>query len=228
MQSMIEGYGLSDLVPTSSSSTAIRSNWKLYQENALEPYHTDTVHRTSHNPAPARLSAFYDFKPTDGAIITSTGFAESSELFAGGEDVVLPQIPTLSNEQQGRLLFVAVLPVLFLLFEPGSVLVTLALPTGAGSMTLQTFSLYPRAATEWPNFATAVVDQATALNVILGEDVTTQEALQRGHASRFTPSGTLSWLESTLPQMNQWLAKRYKVAFEAAIAAQGSQPRSSP
>jgi hypothetical protein len=42
--------------------------------------------------------------------------------------------------------------------------------------------------------------------------VTTQEALQRGHASRFTPKGTLSWLEATLPQMNGWLLERYRSA----------------
>jgi hypothetical protein len=44
--------------------------------------------------------------------------------------------------------------------------------------------------------------------------VTTQEALQRGHASRFTPKGTLSWLEATLPQMNGWLLERYRSAID--------------
>jgi phenylpropionate dioxygenase-like ring-hydroxylating dioxygenase large terminal subunit len=218
MLAMIEGYGLADLIPNGSTVTPIRSNWKLYQENSLEPYHTDTVHRSSHNPAPARLSAFYAFNTTDGAIITTTGFASSSELFAAGSGPSLPQIPKLSDEQQGRLLFIAVLPVLFLLFEPGSVLVTLALPTGAESMTLQTFSLYPKSATTLSHFDSAVQAQAAALQVIVREDVKTQEALQRGHASRFTPAGTLSWLEATLPQMNSWLATRYRAALNKATA----------
>jgi phenylpropionate dioxygenase-like ring-hydroxylating dioxygenase large terminal subunit len=212
MRRMIEGFGLADLIPTAVTSTPIQSNWKIYQENSLEPYHTDTVHRTSHNPAPARLSAFYDCNPADAAIITTTGFEQTNELFQGGEP--LPPIPTLSDEQHGRLLFVAVLPMLFLVFEPGSVLVTLALPEGAETMTLRTFSLYPRVATESPNFVGAVAAQAAALRTIVGEDVVTQEALQRGHRSRFTPPGTLSWLEATLPQMNDWLVTRYRTALD--------------
>jgi len=213
MQKMISGFGLSDLVPTSVSNTPIKSNWKLYQENSLEPYHTDTVHRTSHNPAPARLSAFYDFDPADAAIITTTGFEESSELFAGGEE--LPSIPGLTAEQHGRLLFIAVLPMLFLVFEPGSVLVTLALPEGAERMSLRTFSLYPRAATDAPHFEKTAAAQSTALRTIVGEDVLTQEALQRGHRSRFTPPGTFSWLEETIPQMNRWLVTRYRSALDS-------------
>jgi len=213
MQKMIEGFGLADLVPTAVSNTPIKSNWKIYQENSLEPYHTDSVHRTSHNPAPARLSAFYDFDPADAAIITTTGFEQANELFAGGD--ALPAIPGLSEEQHGRLLFVAVLPMLFLVFEPGSVLVTLALPEGAESMSLRTFSLYPRAATEVTHFASAANAQSDALKTIVGEDVITQEALQRGHRSRFTPTGTLSWLEATIPQMNHWLLTRYRSALDA-------------
>ncbi len=212
MTRMIEGFGLAELIPTAVTSTPIQSNWKLYQENSLEPYHTDTVHRTSHNPAPARLSAFYDFDPSDAAIITTTGFEQTNELFGGGE--ALPPISGLSAEQQSRLLFVAVLPLLFLVFEPGSVLVTLALPLGPETMTLRTFSLYPRAATESPHFTEAAAAQAAALRTIVGEDVMTQEALQRGHRSRFTPPGTLSWLEATLPQMNHWLLARYRAAMD--------------
>jgi phenylpropionate dioxygenase-like ring-hydroxylating dioxygenase large terminal subunit len=213
MEAMIAGYGLSDLRAGASSATRIASNWKIYQENSLEPYHTDTVHRTSHNPAPANLSAFYDYRPGDGAIVTTTGFEASTELFATGPEEALPPIPGLDHEQSGRLLFIAVLPTLFLLFEPGSVLVTLALPEGPSQMTLLTLSLYPQAAIDAPGFQAAAAAQAASLGQIVGEDQITQEALQRGHRSRFTPKGRLSWLEATLPQMNSWLAERYRAAL---------------
>jgi phenylpropionate dioxygenase-like ring-hydroxylating dioxygenase large terminal subunit len=216
MEAMIDGYGLETLCATPPTSVAIASNWKIYQENSLEPYHTDTVHKTSHNPAPANLSAFYDYAPGDGAIITTTGFAESTELFAADDQPALPLIAGLDEAQSSRLLFIAVLPVLFLLFEPGSVLVTLALPGGPAQMTLTTFSLYPRAAVDQPNFEAAAQAQAAALRVIVAEDVVTQEALQRGHGSRFTPRGELSWLEATIPQMNGWLVERYGAALHRA------------
>jgi phenylpropionate dioxygenase-like ring-hydroxylating dioxygenase large terminal subunit len=218
MEAMIAGYGLDTLCATPASSIAIASNWKIYQENSLEPYHTDTVHKTSHNPAPAHLSAFYDYAPGDGAIITTTGFAQSAELFAADDQPSLPPIAGLDEAQNSRLLFIAVLPVLFLLFEPGSVLVTLALPQGAAQMTLTTFSLYPREALASPDFEAVSTAQAAALRVIVAEDVATQEALQRGHGSRFTPKGVLSWLEATIPQMNSWLVERYAAALQGAGA----------
>jgi phenylpropionate dioxygenase-like ring-hydroxylating dioxygenase large terminal subunit len=218
MEAMIAGYGLDALHATPASSIAIASNWKIYQENSLEPYHTDTVHKTSHNPAPANLSAFYNYAPGDGAIITTTGFAESAELFAAEEQPALPPIAGLDEAQNSRLLFIAVLPILFLLFEPGSVLVTLALPQGPAQMTLTTFSLYPREAMDSPNFEAVAQAQAAALRVIVAEDIATQEALQRGHGSRFTPKGVLSWLEATIPQMNSWLVERYATALRRAGA----------
>jgi phenylpropionate dioxygenase-like ring-hydroxylating dioxygenase large terminal subunit len=216
MKEMIDGYGLADLIPMQTACVPMRCNWKIYQENSLEPYHTDTVHRHSHNPAPANLSAFYPYAPGDGAIITTTGFAETAELFGGDGDATLPQIPGLNAAQQGRLLFIAVLPTLFLLLEPGSVLITLALPQGPDSMELLATPLYPRQATLVADFAARIAAQGEALQAIVGEDVVTQEALQRGHRSRFTPKGVLSWLEATLPQMNGWLAERYISALAQA------------
>jgi phenylpropionate dioxygenase-like ring-hydroxylating dioxygenase large terminal subunit len=214
MNAMIEGYGLAELVPTATATLAMQSNWKIYQENALEPYHTDVVHRSSHTAAPAHLSAFYDYEPGDGAIMTTTGFAESTELFAPDGQAELPQIAGLTPVQQTRILFVAVLPTLFLVFEPSSVLVNLAYPSGPGAMTRSTFALYPPTARDAPGFALVMASQRAALAGIVQEDVTTQEALQRGHASRFTPKGTLSWLEATLPQMNGWLLERYRSAID--------------
>ena len=223
LTSMLEGYGLAELVPMKTSSLAMQSNWKIYQENSLEPYHTDVVHKTSHTPAPANLSAFFDYTPGDGAIMTTTGFSGANELFAGGAEATLPHIEGLSPEQQGRILFVAVLPSLFLVMEPGSVLVNLVLPHDARTMTRLTFALYPRQAVAAPGFAAVAKAQAQALDGIISEDQITQEALQRGHKSRFTPKGTLSWLETTIPQMNAWLLERYRLAY-ASLREDASEP----
>lgn len=219
MGELIANFHLEQLVPTPTvSSGTIASNWKIYQENSLEPYHTDVVHRNSHNPAPAHLSRFYDCTPDDGAIYTTTGFSADAELFTADGSEELPQIKGLAPDEQNRILFISVLPMLFLLFEPGSVLVTIALPGSAGTMELLTFSLYEKDAAEHPRFADISAAQAKALTAIVQEDLVTQEALQRGHQSRFTPPGVLSWLETTIPQMNGWLLKRYRSALEAAEA----------
>jgi phenylpropionate dioxygenase-like ring-hydroxylating dioxygenase large terminal subunit len=210
LEPMISAYRMSDLAAMPASSLAARCNWKIYQENALEPYHTDVVHKASHNPAPANLSAFYDYHPGDGAIVTTTGFSEGTELFSADGAPQLPEIAGLSDEARSRVLFVAILPTLFLVMEAGQVLVNLVFPTGAETMTRVMFSLYPAEAIEAPQFSAVAKSHVDALEGIVAEDWATQEALQRGHASRFTPAGRLSWLEATIPQMNSWLVERYR------------------
>ncbi|MCJ2182877.1 aromatic ring-hydroxylating dioxygenase subunit alpha [Novosphingobium sp. 1949] len=217
MDELIANYGIADLVPTPTLVTdEIGSNWKIYQENSLEPYHTDVVHRNSHNPAPANLSRFYDCPAQGGAIYTTTDFAKDAELFTADGADELAKIEGLTHEEQGRILFISVLPMLFILCEPASVLVTMALPGSAETMKLLTFSLYPEAATRHPRFDEISQAQAAALAGIVQEDLVTQEALQRGHRSRYTPKGVLSWLETTIPQMNGWLLERYRSALDAA------------
>ncbi len=226
MKDVVANYGLADLVATPTVTTGmIKSNWKIYQENSLEPYHTDVVHRNSHNPAPANLSRFYDCSVSDGAIYTTTDFSSESELFVAEGSNELPRITGLTEEEEGRILFLSVLPMLFILCEPSSVLVTLALPFGPGSMELLTFTLYPAAALDHPRFEEINTAQSEALTGIVQEDIVTQEALQRGHLSRYTPKAVFSWLEATIPQMNGWLLDRYRSALKEAANPGVSQSR---
>jgi hypothetical protein len=65
-----------------------------------------------------------------------------------------------------------------------------------------------------------LVFTAAALRTIVEEDVSTQEAMQRGHRSRLTPPATLSWLEATIPQMNRWLVARDRSALDAPASTE--------
>jgi phenylpropionate dioxygenase-like ring-hydroxylating dioxygenase large terminal subunit len=216
MEREIANFGIADLVPTPLVSTGVFDwNWKIYHENSLEPYHTDYVHKDSHNPAPANLSKFYEFSPGDGQVLTTTDFGpDAAELFDAGGQVQLPVIPNLTDEQRGRLLFISVMPVLFLVIEAGSVLVTMALPRSAEKTELLFFSLFPKDAVAMPAFESVYEAQGQMLQTIVGEDMLTQAALHRGHRSRFSPPGRFSWLEATIPQMNQWLLERYRRALD--------------
>jgi phenylpropionate dioxygenase-like ring-hydroxylating dioxygenase large terminal subunit len=216
MDEKIADFGFADLIPTPVVRTGpFDWNWKIFHENSLEPYHTDYVHKDSHNPAPANLSKFYPFATGDGQVITTTDFSpDAGELFEAEGQVQLPPIPNLTDEQRGRLLFISVMPILFLVIEGGSVLVTMALPLSADQTELWMFSLFPKAAVDRPDFEAVYEAQGTMLQQILAEDMLTQAALHRGHRSRFSPPGRFSWLEATIPQMNQWLLERYRKALE--------------
>ncbi len=216
MDAEIANFRIADLVPTPMISAGLFDwNWKIYHENSLEPYHTDYVHKDSHNPAPANLSKFYPFSPGDGQVLTTTDFGpNAAELFDTEGQVQLPAIPGLTDEQRGRLLFISVMPVLFLVIEAGSVLVTMSLPRSAEQTELLFFSLFTKEALATPGFEAIYEQQGKMLQTIVGEDMLTQAALHRGHRSRFSPPGRFSWLEATIPQMNQWLLERYRRALD--------------
>jgi phenylpropionate dioxygenase-like ring-hydroxylating dioxygenase large terminal subunit len=212
----IEAFDLVDMVPMPVRVDAdIGCNWKAHHENALEPYHTDHVHQRTHASAPANLSKFMEFLPGDGAIMTTTDFASAdADLFSKDGRSAVPVIAALNAQQRRRLLFVSVMPTFFGVFQPSAVMLTLVLPRGAGRMDTHRFALYPKTTAAAPGFAELVERQIAAQGAVIEEDLITQNAVQAARHSRFTPRGRLSWLEATIPQMNQWLLERYQSALD--------------
>ena len=190
-------------------------NWKGYFENSLEPYHTDFVHSSSHDAAPAVGSLFFDHDDDDGEVLTSTRFAEgSTELFSDNESETLPVFDGLTDEQQSQLSFIAIPPTWFAVVSPNSILVELVRPTGASKTDIESIMFYSEEARNLPYFDACHSINLENLQKIQREDQTTQSAVQRATLTQFPPSGPLSWLETTLPQFNAWLIRRYRKGLE--------------
>ncbi len=221
MDREIAAFGVADMVPMPVRVDGdLRCNWKGHHENALEPYHTDYVHKRSHASAPANLSKFLQFSPGDGQIMTTTDFAApEADLFSQAGKSAMPIIADLSPEQRRRLLFISVMPTFFGVFQPSAVMVTLLLPRGPSLMDTFRFPLYPRSTVETPEFSEMYQRQVAVQGTVIQEDLVTQASVQEGHYSRFTPRGRLSWLEGTIPQMNQWLLERYRGALDEPTTA---------
>ncbi len=221
MDREIAAFEVADMVPMPVRVDGdLRCNWKGHHENALEPYHTDYVHKRSHASAPANLSKFLQFSPGDGQIMTTTDFAApEADLFSQAGKSAMPIIADLSPEQRRRLLFISVMPTFFGVFQPSAVMVTLLLPRGPSLMDTFRFPLYPRSTVETPEFSEMYQRQVAVQGTVIQEDLVTQASVQEGHYSRFTPRGRLSWLEGTIPQMNQWLLERYRGALDELTTA---------
>jgi phenylpropionate dioxygenase-like ring-hydroxylating dioxygenase large terminal subunit len=208
----LEAFRAVDVVASPPvTRTGLAFNWKSAFENALEPYHTDFVHKGSHDAAPASGSGFFDFAPGDGQILTWTRFAEGNgELFSTDGSPVLPEFTGLSEDQRGRLLFAAVPPTFFAVISPGSILVNNISSCGPESTDIESVLFHPRAAARTPGFEKLRDEELGALEVIQDQDAMTQRTVQRALHARLAPRGPLSWLETTLPQFNAWLIPRYR------------------
>ena len=209
-------YGIEELVPGHIwEQRNLGWNWKLHHENALEPYHTDYVHKGYHDAVPASKTEFCPFEPGDGQVMRMTGFAESDgDLFEAEGTRRLPGLRGLTNEQSSRVMFVSFMPTAVAVFQPSFVTITFLNQTSAGTLDSRRVNLYTREAIASPHFEQLRDEQFAYMKTIILQDQVTQVALQQAYHSRYTPRGTLSRLETALPQLNQWSLERYTRALD--------------
>jgi phenylpropionate dioxygenase-like ring-hydroxylating dioxygenase large terminal subunit len=215
------GYGLENLVPGYVfAQTDQPWNWKLHHENALEPYHTDYVHKGYHSAVPAELTQFRPFEPGDGQIMRTTGFAKADgDLFEQSGQRRLPDIEGLTHEQRSRVFFVSIMPTVVAVLQPSFVTITFLNPVSAGRVNLRRLNLYSKAATEVPDFDRIRIEQFEQMKTIIMQDQVTQAALQVAYRSRFTPRGHLSRLETAITQLNHWVIDKYQRGLQQGIGA---------
>ena len=228
-----DGYGEDELVtvPPVTAATPVPWNWKVNLENFTDAYHTEFVHRGTHDFAPSLHAAlpgggvtFTPMADGDNAIVRTVPMlqADGGMMSDGwGAEASFPAIESLSLEQRSRLTFAMVPPNLQLMFAPGVVSYTLLLPAGV----TETFAssdrvtgggwILPKSTLALPDFpdrAAAVLEGASK---IWAQDVPVNNAMQAGKRSRFMPDGRYGPLETTLVQFNAWLLRSYHRALDA-------------
>jgi isopenicillin N synthase-like dioxygenase/phenylpropionate dioxygenase-like ring-hydroxylating dioxygenase large terminal subunit len=207
----LAGYGMTEMVAMPAIDYPdLPWNWKGMHENALEPYHTQFVHRGYHEMAPARNATFVEWDDDDGQIMHPTYFIHPDGGFNPTEKALFPIIPGLSEQQRSRIMFASIPPTAFLAMMPDQVFLFMILPQSAETMTLRIVWLFPQSSLDAPGFQEMYESQTGANDVLNQQDMVTNGFMQIGQRSRFAPRGRYSHQEATLPQLNRWLAKRYR------------------
>lgn len=216
----LQTWSLEELVPMPFDlRTGLEWNWKLHHDNALEPYHTAYVHRGVHEAAPAKNARFGDWTPGDGQVMHPTYLtSEDASLAAADGSRRSIIIPGLGDEQRKRVMFASVPPLLFGIFQPSMVSLSILLPTSAKTMDLRRVNLYPKSAVESEGFDDVYRIYKERKQIAIDQDAVTTEALQQGMRSRYAPRGPLSWMEGNIPHLNAWLLERYQRTLTAAGA----------
>ncbi len=189
-------------------------NWKGMHENALEPYHTSYVHKGYHEMAPAVNAQFVDWDDDDGQIMHPTYFRHIDGAVNPTLKAMLPILPGLNEDQRSRVMFASIPPTVFFALMPDQVFMFLIFPESANSMHLRIQWLFPPSTLRTPNFQWIYDSQTGANDILNQQDMHTNETMQKGQRSRFTPRGRYAHQEATLPQFNRWLVKRYRRYLE--------------
>ena len=185
-------------------------NYKVMQENSLEPYHTAFLHRIVHDQQPTRLVKFMEWdEEDDGAVWRPSGFTHLDGGFNPTEKAIFPVIEGLTEEDRSHCIFAGVMPNLFMGVLPDHVFYFIIVPTGAGKITIRFGSLYPESTFKLPNYGQMSKMDAESLKIYVEQDTGVNMSAQEGLQSRFAARSRYARMEESLVQTNRWFIKRY-------------------
>lgn len=197
-----EPYNFGDMVVVRKKEYDLPCNWKLYLENAMEDYHTATVHRVSIG---TQVCTRVDARGEWDAIHMP---AESTVAILPGETTSFPEIPTLSGPSAEGTYFSVVYPNWFFAATQDCMWWLHIAPKGAARSIVTHGACFPRATTERPDFAEVVEKYYKRWDKSLPEDNDISVMQQMGLESTFSQPGRLSLHEPVVHAIDQWIMDR--------------------
>jgi phenylpropionate dioxygenase-like ring-hydroxylating dioxygenase large terminal subunit len=197
-------YNFADMVCVRRKEYDLACNWKLYVENAMEDYHTPTVHRKSIGLQKTLLEE-------GGVGAWDAIFMPAPQTIAVlPEDIAsaFPPISGLSGKPAGGTFFTVIYPSTFFATTQDCMWWLQEFPLGPGRTKISVGSCFPRATMARPDFAEKVEKYYRRWDKSLPEDNAISERQQAGLASSFARPGRLSVHEPAVHRIANWVLDR--------------------
>jgi phenylpropionate dioxygenase-like ring-hydroxylating dioxygenase large terminal subunit len=199
-----EAYNFSDMVCVRRKEYDLACNWKVYLENAMEEYHTPTVHRKSIGSQKTDLV-------DDGIGAWDAIFMPAPRTIAVlAEDSMsaFPPIAGLHGRPAEGTYFTAIYPSTFFATTQDCMWWLQELPRGPGHTRIVIGSCFPRATVARSDFRANVEKYFKRWDKSLPEDNAISERQQTGLASSYGRPGRLSWHEPVVHRIANWVLDR--------------------
>jgi choline monooxygenase len=177
----------------------VAANWKLIAENAMEAYHTGSVHGASLGQQTARDLV------TTGHWDAIQVLGEDSIAVLPGEDIPFAPVAGLSEEAAAGTFFTTLHPNTQFACVQDSMWWLTYRPVAADRTILQVGQCFPRATVERADFAQGAAPYFKRWDTGIAEDNTICEAQQAGLSSRLHRPGRLSEHETRVHRLNNWI-----------------------
>jgi phenylpropionate dioxygenase-like ring-hydroxylating dioxygenase large terminal subunit len=199
-----QAYNFDDMVCVRRKRYDLACNWKVYLENAMEEYHTPTVHRKSIGSQKTYL--IDDAVGAWDAIFMPA--ARTIAVLAEDSAAAFPEIAGLHGRPAEGTYFTAIYPSTFFATTQDCMWWLQQLPRGPGRTEIVIGSCFPRATVARPDFKTNVKKYFKRWDKSLPEDNAISERQQAGLASAYGRPGRLSWQEPVVHRIANWVLDR--------------------
>ena len=206
-------YRFGDMVLTRRTENVVECNWKLLVENAMEGYHTGTVHGGSLGYQELVL------EDTRGEWVTAFHESDKSIATLPGETRSLPRIESLTGRAARGTYFVLLYPGSTLACNQDGVFFIQQHPEGPARTRISLNSCFPKRTAESEDFEEVVAQYYHRLDTSVPEDFWISEEQQAGLASPFSSTSRLSSEEPLVHSIANWVLDRVLDPVPRASAA---------
>lgn len=201
----LASYRLDDMVCVRRKTSAIKGNWKIFVENAMEELHIATVHRkTIHQYAPPETHAP---EPAGGQYCALYSRHEGTMALLKGE-VGFPRIESLRGKPAEGTYFILLYPMTMLGCTTDTMWYLELRPHGPDRTTLVHGACFPRSTVARPDFAAVSPRYFHRWDTTAAEDIEASEWQQAGLTSPLARPGRFSFRESLVREIDNWVLDR--------------------
>ena len=199
----LQSYGLDDMICVRRKDYDLACNWKLYLENAMEEYHTPTVHKLS-------IGAQVTLRERTRGAWDGMFMPSEKTIAVLAEDIgsAFPPIAGLDAKAARGTYFIVIYPMTFFAFTQDCCWWLQQFPQGATRSRVVIGSSFPRATAARSDFDERVQKYYRRWDKALPEDNAISELQQAGIASSFARPGRLSHHELLVHGIANWMLDR--------------------
>ncbi len=203
---LLASHKLGDMVCTWRKEIEANCNWKLLVENAMESYHTGTVHAAT---VGAQKSVSFSGV---GEWMGMQVLSKSSIAVMHGKPPFKP-IDGLSDQAKEGTFFMFLHPTTQFCCAQDCMWWLTVHPVAADRTVLSIGGCFPRRTVEQPNFEAEAAPYYKRWESVAREDVGVLEKLQTALHSRLFQPGPLSWRDDLVHTFDRWVVDRLPEAL---------------
>lgn len=199
----LASYAMAEMVCVRRREYELACNWKIYLENAMEDYHTPTVHKGSiGKQLTERLEAKGEWR---GTHLPGAG---TIALLPEDAAAAFPAIATLEGRAATGTYFLALYPASFFAATKDCMWWLQQFPLGPRRTRVVVGSCFPRSTVARGDFTAKVEKYYRRWDTSLAEDNAISERQQSGLESSFSRPGRLSFREPVVHDIANWVLDR--------------------